>query len=307
MAALAMLAFATAALAQDATKQKEEADAYKAWYDANGAKDYPKAYDLAKTYLEKFSSGQYAEYLKKWVVQTRGYLFGLARQAKNISDEIRLGEEALAINADDLDYLYLLAVDIRTVELFAATPNYSHEAKGIDYTQRSIRLIESGKVPNVVDKQKWNQNQTLAYLYQTLAVLEQKNKNNDKALELYKKTISLDPSVANNFLQAGSLYYEKYSAAAKKFEALPTEKKQKPEDDPESKALLDDLNAQADAVIDSWARFLALTAKDAAKWGQARTQIEEAAIALYKFRHPDSPTGFQDMVNKYATGAPPTN
>jgi len=306
MAAFALLAFATAALAQDAAKQKEEADAYKAWYDANGAKDFPKAYDLAKTYLEKFASGQYAEYLKKWVVQTRGYLFGVARQAKNINDEIRLGEEALAVNADDLDYLYLLAVDIRTAELFAATPNYSHEAKGVDYTQRSIRLIESGKVPNVVDKQKWNQNQTLAYLYQTLAVLEQKNKNNEKALELYKKCASLDPTAPNYFFQVGSLHYEKYSVAVKKFEALPAEKKQQPENDPEAKSALDDLNNQADAVIEAWARFVALT-KNNQGAAQTRDQIEKAATELYKFRHPDSPTGFQDLVNKYATGAPPTN
>jgi len=47
---------------QDAAK--EEADAYKAWYDANAAKDYAKAIPLAKAYIEKFPNGQYAKYLK---------------------------------------------------------------------------------------------------------------------------------------------------------------------------------------------------------------------------------------------------
>jgi tetratricopeptide (TPR) repeat protein len=302
-----MLAIASVALAQDAAKEKEHADAYKAWYDANAAKDYPKAYELAKTYLEKFPSGQYADYLKKWVVQIRLYLFNEARKQKNINEELRLANEALASDPENIDYIYPLAIDIRTLELYANPPNYTHEAQAVDFIQRSIKLIEAGKMLTGTDASKWNKNVILAFLTQTLAALEQKNKNSDKALELYKKAISLDPSVANNFLQAGSLYYEKYSAVAKKFDALPTEKKQKPEDDPEAKALLDDLNAQADAVIDSWARFLALTLKDAAKWGQTRTQIEEAAVALYKFRHPDSPTGFQDMVNKYAASAPPTN
>ena len=140
----------------------------------------------------------------------------------------------------------------------------------------------------------------------TFAALEQKNNNTDKAIGIYKKCISLDPSGVNYFFQIGSLYYTKYSAAAKKFEALPTEKKQQPESDPESKALLDNLNAQADAVIDSWARFVALTKNNQAA-AQTREQIEKAATELYKFRHPDSPTGFQDLVSKYAAGAPPTN
>ncbi|HEY7547702.1 MAG TPA: hypothetical protein VID27_22585, partial [Blastocatellia bacterium] len=103
MAALSfMLAIASVALAQDAAKEKEHADAYKAWYDANAAKDYPKAYELAKTYLEKFPSGQYADYLKKWVVQIRLYLFNEARKQKNINEELRLANEALASDPENI-------------------------------------------------------------------------------------------------------------------------------------------------------------------------------------------------------------
>jgi tetratricopeptide (TPR) repeat protein len=304
MAALAMLALATAGLAQDAAK--EEADAYKAWYDAYTAKDAAKRLEFGKAFMEKFPNSKNIAYVKGDVVKARGELFNAARQAKNVAEEIRLGEDALAANPEDIDYLYFLAFDLRAFELFANPPNYTHEAKAVEYTQRLIKLIEAGKVPNVVPKDKWNQNVILAYFNHTFAALEQKNNNADKAIEIYKKCISLDPSGANYFFQIGSLYYTKYSAAAKKFEALPTEKKQQPENDPEAKVLLADLNAQADAVIDSWARFLALS-KTSPQWASARPQIEEAAGALYKFRHPDSPTGFQDLVNKYATGAPPTN
>jgi TolA-binding protein len=52
-------------VAQDPTP--EEAAAYKLWFDANNAKDYPKAMELAKAYLEKFPSGKYASTEEKWI------------------------------------------------------------------------------------------------------------------------------------------------------------------------------------------------------------------------------------------------
>src|SRR5215213_3736312 len=84
----------TAAAAQD--PKQAEADAYKAWYEANAAKDLSKAIPLAKAYLEKFPSGQYAGYLRdKWLPQTQGYLFSEARKAKNTAELITIGRQAL--------------------------------------------------------------------------------------------------------------------------------------------------------------------------------------------------------------------
>src|SRR5438552_3041489 len=56
------------AVAQD--PDPAEAAAYKAWYDANQLKDYAKAMELAKAYLEKFPNGnaKNVEFLKnKWI------------------------------------------------------------------------------------------------------------------------------------------------------------------------------------------------------------------------------------------------
>ena len=69
------------AAAQD--PKAEEAAVYKAWYEANQAAstsksvdDYRTAMGLAKAYLEKYPSGQYASYLKdKWMPQARGFPF----------------------------------------------------------------------------------------------------------------------------------------------------------------------------------------------------------------------------------------
>jgi tetratricopeptide (TPR) repeat protein len=291
------------AFAQDpASKKKEEADAYKAWYDANAARDIPKAIELAKAYLEKFPEGEYAKYLRDtWLPSTRPYLFNQAMQAKNIAEMIRIGKEVLARDPDNLDYLYLLALNIRTNELFASPPNFSHAADAADFSLRAIKLIEADKVPNVVPKDKWNKEATLAWLYQNLAVIAANNKETDKAIEYYKKASQHDPANAFNFLACGSLHQAKYQAAAQKFQSLPEADRQsatEPNGKPEAKAALEEVNRQADAVIDCWARFMALTVTSN-PFGATRSNVEKALTELYKYRHPDSPDGLQKLIDHY--------
>jgi hypothetical protein len=69
------------------------------------------------------------------------------------------------------------------------------------------------------------------------------------------------------------------------------------------KTALDEVNAQADAVIDCWARFLGLTAKNNT-YGATRDQVFKAATDLYKYRHPDSPDGLQKLIDQYSNSAP---
>ena len=279
--------------------KKEEADLYKAWYDANAAKDYVKGLDLAKQYIEKFPQGGNVEYLKKWIVSIRGYQFNQAMQGKNTAEMIRIGKEALAKDPDNIDYLYLLASTIRQNELFTTPPNFSHAADAMDFTQRTIRLIEGGKMPAVVDKTKWSQKTTLSWLYQNQAMIENKNGNPDKALENYTKSASLDAANPLNYLMCGSLRQSKYQTAAQKFSAFPESDRQDPAAKPEVKAALDEVNAQADAVIDCWSRFLALTEPPNNPYGGTRDQVKGALEALYKFRHPDAPDGLQKLIDQH--------
>lgn len=294
------------AAAQD--PKAEEAAVYKAWYEANQAAgtskspaDYRSAMDLAKAYLEKYPSGQYASYLKdKWIPQVLGFLFNEELKKKNTQGMIDIAKEALAVNPENLDYLYLLAVNIRANELFANPPNYSHAAEAADFTQRSIKLIEAGKKPTGV--QNWKQNEALAYLYQTLAIIEEKNKNMDKALEYHAKAGTLEPTNAAHFLACGRIHQERYLKAVEKYQAVPEAEKTAPEPKPEVKAALEDVNKTADAVIDCWARFLGMTATNN-PFGAVRGQVEKALIDLYKYRHPESPDGLQKLIDHYRSGA----
>ena len=70
-----------------AAQDQKEAEAYKAWYNANTAKDYPKAIELAKAYLKKFPTGRYASYLQAlW----NGNLI-IERAAPEITNIVREG------------------------------------------------------------------------------------------------------------------------------------------------------------------------------------------------------------------------
>ncbi len=287
-----------AAAAQD--PKQEEADAYKAWYDANAAKDLAKAVPLAKAYLEKFPSGQYAAYLKdKWLPQTRGYLFNEAMKAKNTAEMIRIAQEALAEKPGNLDYIYLVAVNIRQNEISTQSPNYSNAGVAADYSQQAIKLIEAGGVPTVVDKAKWNQNAQLAYLYHTLAILEEQKKNSDRALELYAKASSYEANNPAFSFACGRLHQEKYLAAVQKYQAFPEADR---EGEP-AKAALAEANAHADKVIDCWAKFVALSTTKTA----TRDQVEKVITDLYKYRHPDSPDGLQKLIEQYRSSAPSGN
>ncbi|MCI0487003.1 MAG: hypothetical protein L0229_10425 [Blastocatellia bacterium] len=289
--------------------KKEEYELYKKWYDANNNKEYVKAMAYAKEFLEKFPNGQNVDYLKNtWMPQmkpiVRGILFEEARKNKNTAEMIRVAREALAEDPENLDYIYLVTYHLRQNHL--VTPNnYSYVSEAAEFTGKAIQLVGAGKVPKVVDQTKWNQNQVLAYLNETMGKIEEHKKDDDKALEYYAKAASLDPSKPIHFFDVGRLHQKKYVQAVAAYNKFTDEQKQAPEDQmlPEVKAAFDEVNKQVDKVIDSWARFVALTANKT-EWITTRDQVNGELVKLYNYRHPDTPDGLQKLIDQYRTGAP---
>jgi len=302
-------------LAQDPTP--EEAAAYKAWYDANAAKDYAKAMELAEAYLEKFPNGsaKNVEFLKtKWIPQMRGYFFKQAADAKNVPEVIKIGKKVLAGDPDNLDYLSALVVQIRTNELFATPPNFAHAAEAADFAERTIRLIEAGKTPTGADPKVFNKNVTLAYMHQTLAVVYEHDKNVDKALAEYEKAAVLEPSNPAFFFHCGRIHNDRYAAGAQKYDAAQKKADAIPEADrtaaelkPDVKATLDEAKAaltqvksQAEAVVNCWARYVAL-----AQPSETRTTLLGVVTGLYKFRNNNSDEGLQKLIDDNKASAAP--
>jgi hypothetical protein len=103
---------------------------------------------------------------------------------------------------------------------------------------------------------------------------------------------------ARNRLGCGTLHKSKYDAAVAKYQALPEAARTSDPPAAEAAAAIDVANREADAAIDCWARFLAVTA---ANPSDVRTRVEQALAALYQYRHPDQPLGYQALVDKYKT------
>ncbi len=231
----------------------------------------------------------------------------------NINEMIRRGREIIAADpSKEIDIVTALAVQIRQKELVASPPNFSHAAEATEFTKRTADLIEAGKIPSGADPVKFNQTkgQTLGFLYQTLAMIEDKNRSNpDKALEYYVKAAQFEPTNPAYYFECGRLHQVKYGAAFDKYNAIPEDKRKvAPESmEPDVKAALDALNKEADAVIDCWARFLGLTAasNNAAFPPAMRAEVTNALKELYKFRHPDSPDGYQKLIDQHRANSTP--
>ena len=280
-------------LSRSAEQEQDETAAYKSWYDTNAANDLPKAFELAKAYLKNFPKGKYAEYLNKWLLNARYRLFDTAVTAKDSATMIRLGNEVLAVEPENLNYLYLLVHNLNLNELNARPANHAHATEASDYARRAIKLIEAGKQPT--DTPQWNQNQALSYLYQILGTIEEQNKNMDAALENYLKSGRLDANNSYSFFSSGRLYEEKYLKAADAYRALPEADRNATTPSPQVASALKAANDAADATIDSWIKFLKLTATNN-PYGPARDEIKSAVADLYKYRHPDSPDAYLQLI-----------
>jgi tetratricopeptide (TPR) repeat protein len=259
LVAAATLALAPAAPAVEQDVVQDEGAAYRAWHDASQAGDNAKAMAAAKTYLEQYPTGQYADFIKKWSGTAQMTALDAAIKEKRTADMITVGREILAADPENLNVLYALAFNIRRNEFFATPPNFTNAPAAVELTRKAIALVESGKTLTGV--QNFDKNATLAWMTQILAVNEGKNGSAEEAIKLYTKSTALapeDPSVAaRNLLAVVSLRQSKYGELAKAYNALPEADRGAAEPRPEVKAAKDSLNAEADGLIDAAAGFVA--------------------------------------------------
>lgn len=295
LAMVAPLTLAQATSAQPATAQDpaaEEAAAYKAFYDAYTAKDLAKEFELGKVFVEKFPGSKNADYVKKEIIRVRSLLLQQAITAKNIPEVVRLGKDAMAADPNNLDYAIYLTIQLRTLDT-----NLQNAADIAEFANTAIRLIESGKTPTPPtgpNPAPFDKNKTLAYFHGTLGAIDERNKTTDKAIEHLHQATTLDPMNAAYFFNCGRLHQDRYVAAAKKYQELPQEDRTAAEPKPEVKAALDEVNKEADAVINCWARFVALKS-DYSK--DTRDKVQVALTDLYKYRHNDSDAGLQKLID----------
>ena len=235
--------------------------------------------------------------MKKDIVRVRSVMLNQAVQAKNVPEIIRIGKEAIAADPESVDYPYFLATQLRTLDT-----NFQYAADTAQFTQNAMRLVEAGKKPTIV--KEFNDKQVLAYFHDTLAAIDEHNKETDKALEHYEHAAMLDPTNARYFFNVGRLHQARYATAAEDFQKRFTaEERSAPEPKPEVKAALDKVNMEADGVINNWARFLGLPKNDYP--ADVKQKVMTALTDLYKYRNNGSDAGLTQLIEANKTSPTP--
>ena len=274
----------------------EEGAAYTAWHAASQANDTTKAMAAATAYLKEFPSGQYAGFLKQWLGKAHLAALDAAIKASRTADMLKVGQEILAVDPDNLNVLYALATGVRSQELLASPANYAHAAEAAAFGRKAIALIEKGQTPGELPKET-----ALAYLYQVLGLCEAKNGNSAQAIGFFEKSTALasgDVQVAGrNLLAVLAMRQASYADAAKSYNSLPEADRGAAEPTPDVKAALDKVNVEADGLIDVAARFVAFaTVKNLPQ--STRDRVFGLLENVYKTRHPEDATGLQALVDE---------
>jgi len=269
-------------------QEQDEAIAYHGWFAANQAQDNAKAVEAAEAYLAQFPSGEYAEFLTKWLAPAQLSRLNDAIKAGDVDQMLAVGNAILANDSENLNVLYALAFQIRLKELLASPRSYAHATEAADLSTRTIGLVESGKT--LAGVESFDKNATLAWLYQNLAFVESKDGMSDKAVGLYEKSTSLapqDPQIAGrNLGSLISVRQKAFTEAATAFNALPAEARSAAEPSAEVTAARDRLNAEADGLIDVSAQFVAL-AEVKNLPAATRDRVYAVLESAYKTRNPD--------------------
>ncbi len=305
------LALAPAAPAAAQEVVQDEGATYRAWHEASQAADNVKAMAAAKAYIEKYPTGQYADFMKKWLGTAQLTALDAAIKEKRMADMIAVGRDILATDPDNLNVLYALAFNIRRNELVAAPPSFANAPAAVEFSKKAMSLVESGKTLTGVAS--FDKNATLAWLTQILAVNEGKNGSADQAIELYEKSITLAPQdasvAARSLLAVFMLHQTRYSDAVKAYKAFPEADLAATDPKPEVKAARDAFNAAADGLIGAAARFVAYSKVKSLPASPARDRINQTLEAVYKSRFPEdaSLAGLQKMLQEKeaAFGAAP--
>jgi len=259
--------------------------------------DRPAAHHAGKDYLAKYAKDkdQYSDYIQRWVNQyekeeRQKTLWTLVHTQRNFVEAFPVGKVVLAEEPDQLDSLIALGT---AGYLAASARNNTFDKDAIGYAKRAIQLIESGKTPVGWEPYK-GKDDTLAYLYLTLGVLQLKTAPNE-TVDAMLKSVQHESDVKKQpftyFYLAQAYQSGPYAKLSSDFQA---KYGGKPET-PESKVALDKLNQVIDVMVDAYARAVALAGSDQ-KYAASKTAWLGALTPFYKFRHQDSDAGLNEYI-----------
>jgi len=271
-------------------------------------KDPTKLMEYGRTYMQKYPSGKFVEYVKTATSAARYQMFTQMLKDKRYPDAIRVGEEAFAANDNEFIYAYLLTSNGLADETTNGAKS-QFVGKVSAWAERGINFVESGKMPANAKQADWDKDKpkTIGTLYKARGIDTYLRIANSTpatpeafqpAIDELKRALSKNEKDTALYFFLGQAYSGQYAIYSQRYSAMTPETQATDA----GKAALDQVNNAADMLIDSWVRLVAFAGEtsDAAK--AVTPQLSE----LWKFRHPDAPEGWHDEIKKVNGGVAAT-
>jgi hypothetical protein len=215
--------------------------------------------------------------------------------AKRPDEAFAVGTAHLAKSPDSLAVLVQL---VATGADEAKKQNGKFVSQSIQYGTHAIEIIEGNKKPADVDDAGWTSYHTtvLPSLYQSVGLLNLIGGDRAKAKTSYVKASELAPAEPFNFIMLAGMVNDEYQNEAKRYQTMPSGAARDQE--------LKKAQALLDAVIDAYAHAIAVSEGNAT-YQAVRQQYLQDFEAYYKYRHSNSTTGMQALIDKYKPTAKP--
>ena len=215
--------------------------------------------------------------------------------ADKLDEAFTKGAEFLSRHPESLRVLVTL-LSVGTEQ--AKKQNNKFIDPAIRYAGQAIALVEANKKPANFDDAGWQQFKTvtLPTIYQSLGLLYMLKGASAEAKANYTKASLAAPSDPFNFVMIAALMNDEYQAQAKAYQTMAA--------GAPKEAQLKKVEALLDTVIDAYAHAIALS-EGSAPLAQVRQQYLQDLENYYKYRHNNSTTGMQQLIDKYKPAAKP--
>jgi tetratricopeptide (TPR) repeat protein len=209
-------------------------------------------------------------------------------QIKRPQDAFDKAKSYLARHPEDVSTRLTLAIEGSNQVRMG---NKQFAAPAREYAAAAAELIEADKRPADINETRWQEYKTkwLPQLYQSIGIIDFNSGDAAKARASFEKAVALDPKDINSWVLIGTIMDDEYQTLALKYNAAGP--------GAERDELLKQANEKMDAVIDIFARVVALTdGKPEVK--QLNEQVRGNLENYYKFRHKNT-DGMQALIDKY--------
>jgi tetratricopeptide (TPR) repeat protein len=289
------------------TDDEVKVNTYKRFVD-NRVPNPGAAYEAAKDYMARYGKedDQYTRYLKVWIAaweederarklaaerEDRQDRMLFAISQKKFADAYAQAKQVLADDPNNVKVLIPLGYGafIASTEL----RNETFNAEAMNYAQKAIQLVESGKAPDSWSPFK-NKEDVLGSLEYALGFYTLKTAPETSIAHLINAAhIDSDRKTAPSTYYYLALAYQ--NGPYKRLSEDYSKRFGNQAETPESKAALENVNKVLDRIIDAYARAVAL-AGSVPQHQAAKAQWMTRLTELYKFRHENSDAGLNEFI-----------